>query len=138
MPIARLAHYSIRTADLAASEKFYADVMGFRAGYRPPFAFPGRWLYAGGDEADYGIVHLIGGGAEMESYLGARSPGGQGGALDHIAFAATGWAETRARLQRFQIDWRERTVPALNLHQVFLQDPNGIVIELNYPATETD
>lgn len=139
MPVAKLAHYSIRAADLAASEKFYADVMGFRAGYRPPFAFPGRWLYAGGDEADYGIVHLIGMGAEMESYLGARSAEGQGtGALDHIAFVATGWPAMRARLQRLHVAYQERTVPSLNLHQVFLQDPNGIVLELNYPSAEAE
>lgn len=139
MAIAKLAHYSIRTADLMASEKFYTEVMGFRPGYRPPFNFPGRWLYAGGDEADYGIVHLIGAGAEMESYLGARSAEGQGtGALDHIAFAATGWPEMRARLQRWRIAYQERTVPSLNLHQVFLQDPNGIVLELNYPAGEAE
>ena len=31
---------------------------------------------------------------------------------------------------------RERTVPDLGLHQVFLDDPNGVVIELNYPAAE--
>jgi hypothetical protein len=33
---------------------------------------------------------------------------------------------------------RERTVPVLGLHQVFLDDPNGIVIELNFPSHEKD
>jgi excinuclease UvrABC ATPase subunit len=27
--------------------------------------------------------------------------------------------------------------PSIGLHQLFLDDPNGIVVELNYPATET-
>jgi hypothetical protein len=31
---------------------------------------------------------------------------------------------------------RERTVPNIGLHQLFLDDPNGVVIELNYPAAE--
>lgn len=31
---------------------------------------------------------------------------------------------------------RERTVPVIALHQLFLDDPNGVVIELNYPEEE--
>jgi hypothetical protein len=30
----------------------------------------------------------------------------------------------------------ERTVPSLGLRQVFLTDPSGVTIELNYPAAE--
>jgi len=32
--------------------------------------------------------------------------------------------------------FRERTVPDLGLHQLFIDDPNGVTIELNYPASE--
>jgi len=28
-------------------------------------------------------------------------------------------------------------VPSLGLHQVFVEDPSGVTIELNYPAQET-
>jgi hypothetical protein len=31
---------------------------------------------------------------------------------------------------------RERAVPGLGLHQLFLEDPDGLVVELNYPAVE--
>ena len=41
-----------------------------------------------------------------------------------------------AHLKNLDVPFRERTVPSLNLHQVFVDDPNGIVIELNYPANE--
>jgi hypothetical protein len=27
-------------------------------------------------------------------------------------------------------------VPVIGLHQVFMDDPNGVVIELNYPSQE--
>jgi hypothetical protein len=30
----------------------------------------------------------------------------------------------------------ERAVPVIGLHQVFIKDPNGITIELNFPAHE--
>ena len=39
-------------------------------------------------------------------------------------------------LKELNIPYRERTVPVLKLHQIFLDDPNGVVIELNYPAEE--
>jgi hypothetical protein len=34
------------------------------------------------------------------------------------------------------VPYRERTVPGLGLHQLFIEDPSGITIELNYPADE--
>ncbi len=140
MPVHRLAHYSIRTRDLAASEKFYTEVMGFRVGFRPNFPFPGLWLYRDKDESDYGVVHIIGeeeGEASgLDDYLGARAESAGTGTLDHIAFLASGWPEMRARLRRFDIRSTERIVPTLGLLQVFLMDPSGVVIELNYPAEE--
>jgi len=36
------------------------------------------------------------------------------------------------------IAWRDRTVPSLGLHQVFIEDPSGVTIELNFPASEID
>jgi hypothetical protein len=56
--------------------------------------------------------------------------------VDHVAFFATGLVETLARLQRSATPCRERTVPGLGLHQVFVDDPNGVVVELNFPALE--
>ena len=40
------------------------------------------------------------------------------------------------RLEEQAIAVRHRKVPGLGLHQVFIQDPNGVTIELNYPAAE--
>jgi catechol 2,3-dioxygenase-like lactoylglutathione lyase family enzyme len=122
----RLAHCAIRTRDLAASRRFYVDVIGLTDGARPPFGFPGHWLC---DASGEPVVHLIGEGAD--DYLGARQRIGSG-AVDHVAFAATDWPAQRVRLDANQIPFDERTVPMLGQHQVFLRDPDGIVIELNY------
>ena len=54
MPINKLAHFSVRTTDVEASRQFYVEVLGFKEGFRPPFKFPGLWLYRGGDEAESG------------------------------------------------------------------------------------
>jgi len=141
MAITRLAHYSIRTTDLERSCAFYERVLGFRRGYRPPFNFPGAWLYLGEDETDFGTVHIIGvdanDSAGLAEYLGDRGmPASGTGTLDHIAFLATGVESMWARLRAEGVAWRDRTVPSLGLHQVFIEDPSGVTIELNYPAAE--
>ena len=138
-----LNHYSIRSADLQACERFYCELLGLHVGPRPPFPFPGLWLYAG----DTGVwanaaVHIIGidrnDPAGLKAYLGDRDEASLNGSgcVDHVAFFATGLHETLAKLQARGLDGRERTVPLLNLHQVFVDDPNGVVVELNFPAAE--
>ena len=139
----QLNHFSIRSLDLPACERFYCDLLGLAVGPRPPFPFPGLWLYAG-DTAHYAnaVVHIIGidrnDPAGLKQYLGDRPESSlQGtGSVDHLAFFATGLAETMTRLKRHGVAYRERTVPVLALHQVFLDDPNGVVIEINFPASE--
>ncbi len=66
----------------------------------------------------------------------AHAGGGGTGALDHIAFFATGRVEWLDALKRHETPYRERVVPAMGLHQVFLEDPDGITIEMNFPASE--
>jgi catechol 2,3-dioxygenase-like lactoylglutathione lyase family enzyme len=143
MPISRLAHYSIRTTDLERSCRFYERVLGFKRGYRPPFDFPGAWLYRGGDEADYGIVHIIGVDEDnpegLSAYLGDKALVESGtGTVDHIAFLATGVQAMWQTLRAEGIEWRDRTVPSLGLHQIFVEDPSGVTIELNFPAAEVE
>lgn len=143
MAINRLAHYTICTTDLAATRKFYDELLGFRVGYRPDFDFPGIWLYLGEtDYAEYSTVHVIGiepGNTKgLANYLGenaAKAAIGTG-ALDHIAFAASDFAQMRARLDRSGVKYFERTVPDLGQHQVFVKDPSGVTIELNYSSAE--
>lgn len=138
-----LNHFSIRTMDLEACRKFYVDVLGLTVGPRPPFPFPGIWLYRG-DHGDYynAAVHIIGIDRDdpegLKNYLGDRDPDSLRGtgAIDHIAFFAEGLGDMIDHLNKLGIPVRERSVPSLGLHQLFLDDPNGIVIELNYPAAE--
>ena len=143
MPIGKLDHFSIRTLDIEASRRFYTEVMGFQPGFRPPFKFPWLWLYNGPQYPETtGVVHIIGIDPDdpqgLKDYLGDRAPDTLSGTgtVDHMAFAATELGEMRARLEKHGVAYRERTVPSLNLHQVFFEDPSGVTIELNYPGTE--
>ena len=138
-----LNHVSIRTADLEACRRFYVEVLGLRVGPRPDFPFPGLWLYGGDDPAtSQPVVHVIGVDRDdpsgLSGYLGERTgqPVRGSGAVDHVAFAATGLSAMRVRLARLGLAIHERTVPGLGLRQLFLTDPDGIVVELNYPASE--
>jgi catechol 2,3-dioxygenase-like lactoylglutathione lyase family enzyme len=138
-----LNHFSIRSSNLAASQHFYGDVLGLVLGPRPTFPFPGLWFYAG-DTTSYAnaVVHIIDANpadaAALTQYLGTTHEGGQQGTgvLDHVAFFATDLVGTLARLNHLGVACRERSVPVLGLHQLFIDDPDGVVVELNFPAAE--
>lgn len=138
-----LNHFSIRSLEIEKTTDFYCKLLGLMVGPRPEFPFPGVWLY-NGDESSWAnaVLHLIAIDKNdpngLKQYLGERDPSSLygSGAVDHIAFFATGLEEKINLLKELKISYRERTVPVIGLHQIFLDDPNGIVIELNYPATE--
>ncbi len=119
MAINALDHYNIKTADLDASVAFYTEILGLADGPRPSFDAPGAWLYCG----DRPVVHLTTGGTGKDSGTGA---------IDHVAFRAGGLDDTRARLNERGIAFRERDVPGRPLHQLFLTDPDGVTIEINF------
>ena len=50
MTVAAMNHFTVLSDDLEATRRFYCDLFGFKVGWRPPFQFPGWWLYA--DDAD--------------------------------------------------------------------------------------
>lgn len=135
MALTRLDHFSIRTTDVEGTRDFLVRALGLTNGDRPPFKFPGAWLYCG----DKDVIHIIGiepddnGG--LVDYLGDREQTANTGtgAVDHLAFAAEDIDSMRARLAAQGIATREREVPLLGLRQIFLEDPNGVTIELNFP-----
>lgn len=138
MAIDKLDHCAIRTNDLEGTRDFFVNVVGLAVGPRPPVKFPGYWLYSG----DTAVVHLFGGADmgddELTAYLGEKDPASLrgGGAVDHLAFRASGLADMRERLDKANSRYFERTLPQFGLHQLFVEDPNGVTLELNYAAEE--
>jgi catechol 2,3-dioxygenase-like lactoylglutathione lyase family enzyme len=138
-----LNHFSIRSVEIEKTTKFYTQLLGLTVGPRPDFNFPGVWLYNGADN-DWAnaVLHLIAIDKNdtngLKQYLGDRDSAALhgSGAVDHIAFFATGLEEKLQLFKRLDIVFKERSVPVIKLHQIFLEDPNGIVIELNFPADE--
>lgn len=124
MPVTGLDHYNLRAepALLETLREFYCAVVGLQLGPRPPFNSKGYWLYGGG----HPILHL-------STALNAddRLPH-QTGTFDHAAYRCTGFAETIARLTAAGIAHKVMTVPGTSVRQVFLSDPAGNGIELNF------
>jgi catechol 2,3-dioxygenase-like lactoylglutathione lyase family enzyme len=123
MAIAGMNHFTVLTDDVAATVAFYRDLLGLVEGPRPAFGFPGAWLYAGGQP----VLHLIGGRARGELTTGV---------IDHIAFSASGLATMCAALATRGIAYTCGRQTGSGIWQVFLHDPNGARVELDFAADE--
>jgi catechol 2,3-dioxygenase-like lactoylglutathione lyase family enzyme len=135
MPLGALQHYTIEPSDMERTKDFYCDVLGLENGDRPPLGFPGYWLYSGG----VATVHLIGERTPREGIVvrGTKKKFKDNGRIDHIAFAATDIDGVRQRLQSRKVEFREQTVPRTGGKQIFLYDPDGVGVELNFPPPDT-
>ena len=116
----RLDHVTIKASDLDASVAFYVEILGLESGARPPFSFPGAWIYCG----DRPVVHIV---ADRPTETGT-------GSIDHIAFQARDPEAFVARLKADGTDFTQRDVPGMALRQVFLTDPDGVTVEINFPT----
>jgi len=134
MPAQSLNHYTIKVRDLEKTKDFYSDIVGLTVGERPPLPFPGYWLYCG----SVPTVHLIGYRAEDPVIPDAPSDPAATGRLDHIAFACDGLKAMRSNLKDHGIKFDERVLPKLNMTQLFYLDPDGIAVECNFDASETE
>lgn len=119
MSVRALHHVNIQgdPALIAECRAFYVEALGLRDGFRPPFRRPGHWLYAG----NAAVVHLL----ETE-------PRPSGAALDHVAFACDDVDATIARLDALGIAYELDRVPGSGEAQIFLRDPAGVGVELNF------
>jgi len=129
MPAIKMDHVNIRTAKPEETRDFFIDVVGLRNGDRPPFAFGGYWMYAG-DQAVVHIVDARDGGAH------GMASGRAGAAVDHIGFRMTGFGALRDALQKRKIEPLMRIVPRNGDVQLFVDDPNGVTVELTFAGSE--
>jgi catechol 2,3-dioxygenase-like lactoylglutathione lyase family enzyme len=120
MAVVGLDHYALICSDPQRTTRFYEQVVGLRVGPRPALSFPGVWLYAG----DQPIVHIV---------FGKTVPTRETGAVDHLAFAATGRVDdTRELLERNNVEFTSRVIERTGVTQVFFRDPDNVGIELNF------
>jgi catechol 2,3-dioxygenase-like lactoylglutathione lyase family enzyme len=132
----QLFHVAIKTADLTATIAFYTRVLGMTLDTnRPAFGFPGAWL----------IPTIPGGAASIHVYAGDAAKEADGGilvgtgAVDHVSLTAHGISAFRNQFRKLDLPWRENLVPNLPLSQLFVHDPNGVLLELTFhTASESE
>jgi catechol 2,3-dioxygenase-like lactoylglutathione lyase family enzyme len=124
MPAIDIHHVAIKTADLDATVDFYTKILGARKVDRPPMDFPGAWLSLGAT-----MIHIYAGQPALGP--GGKVPRGSA-AVDHVSLAARNFHEMRQTFATSGLDWREFDVPSANLWQLYVHDPSGVLIELNF------
>ena len=122
MRVTGLDHVNIRTRDVPGTIRFYADLLNLK----PDMAMSGLpldkacWLL---DHDGQAVVHLFG---DDNAVTGENGTG----PIHHVALRCSGKPEMIERLQHLGVafDVKQRTA----LTQIFVHDPNGILLELNF------
>ena len=124
-----LDHVNIITADVQGTTRFYAELFGLepRDGPPPLTHATARWMY---DAAGRAVLHINSLDCPR-TYDRAVQPGPTG-ALHHVALRCRGFEELRARLARRGLEHQLNEVTAVSLRQIFVLDPNGVLLELNF------
>ncbi|MEZ5843495.1 MAG: VOC family protein [Hyphomicrobiaceae bacterium] len=123
MQIGKLDHVNVRTANVDGMTAWYERVLGMRSGVRPPFPFPGAWLYTG----DQPAVHLVG---------VRETPAGTDPKVEHFAFQAQGLAAFEKRLADLGERFERRVVPGFGIVQINVWDPDGNHIHIDFAPAE--
>ena len=100
---------------------FYCNVVGLTEGFRPAFERFGFWLYIG----DKDVLHIITPKKGDERSL-------QKSSFDHVAFKTGNYQSVLKKIESLNIYFEEKPIPGTTAHQIFLRDPAGNRVELNF------
>ncbi|MDE8653964.1 VOC family protein [Novosphingobium album (ex Liu et al. 2023)] len=129
MKVEGLNHVNIVAGDLDRTVAFYETVLGMKAETIPnmPAGFDGRWIC---DEGGLPIIHVQKHNPLRHGALGARD--GTTGAIDHVALACSDFAGMVRRCAELGVPHRVNDRQFGTLRQVFVTDPDNVVLELNF------
>ena len=123
MSVEFLDHININTKKLDECITFYSEIIGLENGFRPDIPLPGAWMYCEGRP----VVHIM----EMD---GGRE--GPTGPIDHVAFKCTGLADFKKRIEDAGLAWDVNAIPEMGVTQLYVDDPDGVKVELNFTEVE--
>lgn len=124
MHVLSFSHYNLRAPRdlLDTLRDFYTEVVGLKAGQRPPFMSFGYWLYAG----EQAVLHLSEARSDEQRCIAATAT------FDHAAFNCSGRGEFEGRLVQRGIRYEVAHVPQTGQVQLLFDDPAGNGVELNF------
>jgi catechol 2,3-dioxygenase-like lactoylglutathione lyase family enzyme len=129
MRVNALDHVNIFTDDMPGSARFYTELLDLKVRNGPP-PLPAetvQWVY---DDQDRPIIHLNTRGAPQA--FPRDCPPGPTGPIHHVALNCSGKTEVVGRLKARGADFSVNEIASIGLTQVFTQDPNGVLLELNF------
>lgn len=132
MQVLALDHVNIRTADVPQTIRFFTEVLGMEARFSPGRTdmADGAWIC---DAHARAIIHVA---ASRIPYPWEAEPPPAGalgsGRVHHVALRCQGYQIMNARLSELRVSFRRNDIPEVGLRQMFLDDPNGITLELNF------
>lgn len=115
----RLDHINIHVVDGPRMVQFLEQVLDASEGTRPPFDFPGHWVYVDGEPA----IHLT-----VVERQGDYPPG----IVNHVAFGVYDFDEARARIESSGYPYRLTGIPGTGIGQFFVEGPEGLLLEIQY------
>ena len=59
-----------------------------------------------------------------------------GGTMVHIMAEARDFDDFKNTFENHGLDWRQFSIPPVGLWQLFVHDPNGVLIELNFAVAD--
>ncbi len=118
----RFDHINIRPRDMEAARDFLVAVLDVRVGWRPPFDYPGYWLY---DADDRPVIHIQPPG---------EGDGGEQPLLNHFAFAFYDYERKLAELEAVGYPLKLSAIPGTGIRQIFVTGPEGLRVELQAAA----
>lgn len=132
MAVRTLDHVNIRSADVPGTTAFFRDILGLEAGIAPGAESidQGCWIY---DPAGRPIIHI---GAAKARYPSDAmlpfAPASGSGAVHHVALECDDAQGMQARLEAAGHAVLRKDYPEAGLCQLFVQEANGILLELNF------
>jgi len=129
MQVNALDHINIITADLDGTANFYAELFGLERRNAPPPLTPqnAQWMY---DRAGRAIFHINS--LDCPRTFAREVQAGPTGSIHHVARNCSGHAEMLARLDARGMARQVNYIEAIGLRQIFTEDPNGVLLELNF------
>lgn len=131
MRVEALDHINIIVADIDAAADFYSSLFGLERRDAPPPLTPrnAQWMYDGDGRA---IIHITS--LDCPRAYDRDVAPGPTGSIHHVALRCSGYEEMIGRLTARGLDHQLNLIDAIGLRQIFVEDPHGVLLELNFFA----